>query len=952
MINIIIFSLFMCILNAEAAEAAEAAEDPGLLTGAFAQQKYSILRSKLAKYEITVKNSMVMEMCCVLSKFECFQSVDSWTKIDIDTILYTLSQKSSRNPRELAKTFRDQSAKVKKSPTKIKLFHALGQCVPAIQVNADEMKAIFSCCTNMQMSDLTVSYIRSRYKNQVFSQRFSLGLQEALWKYVMCPKSADQRLQPDKAAAEDSDLLTGEAAKRNYRTFQHNFVRYGITCEKSAMLRICWELSQSDCFQNAAEFIMPTEINIILYNLRKQSERNADELAKIFRNEDAMLGAGKVSVVRIIDALNRCVPPVHPNDKKDLKTILQCIPDVHRRRQIVRNIRLDYTGEPSPERYSKSLKNLFWKLSSEFVQDSQPNTDAADWLAGEAAKRHYSALHANFAQHGITLKKSFMLQVCCALSKSDCFQKSRTWLQVDIDIILYSLCKESFIHAAELAQTFRDQDAKVSENVMILDAFSRCIPQVQSDDLEAILICVPNMLDREIRLNSMRVRCVRSDVQRFSPELRNILFTISPESLHKASLLETDTAEDLGWLTGAAAKRHYSILRSKLRYYDITVENSLVLRVCCELSKSDCFQKAKPWLQVEIDIILYSLCKESFINAAELAQTFRNQDAQMSRKNAMILDAFSRCIPEFQSGDLEAIVLCFPNVLDRDRHLSDIRMRCLRSDSQRFSSELSNIVCKLSSEFVQDSQPDIDAAQGPAWFTGAAAQRNYSILRSNLEKYDITVKNSPMLQVCRALSQPDCFQNADVWLQTDIETILYTLCKKSYSNAEELAKTFSAEGAKVSQGDAVLLHAFARCVPEFQSGDVEAILRYFPMLDVSQRSTYVCRIIERYKLTDATRFSKELTDVLCQMNPAFAPDPEFKNLLAYVWYSPLDSKTPVEKSAIQRQMDIVKELPNMLDWVARTMKKIPNESASCKESIHSGLITKSLYSLYARPSER
>ncbi|MCY4414410.1 MAG: hypothetical protein OXC30_05480 [Alphaproteobacteria bacterium] len=355
MLNIIIFSLSMFVLNTNAAE------DPGWFTGEAVQRDYRILRSNLEKYDITVENSMVLYICCVLSQPDCFQSVNAWVKTDINTILYTLSQKSVSEADTLAQTFREESGKVIKSLTKKNMFDALGQCVPAIHPN--DMESILSCFPNMPMRFATVSNIMWRYENVKSSQRFLLSLKETLWKYVMCPEHASQDSQSDTDAAEAPVWLTSEAAKRHYCTLQSNLATYGVKVDKSIMLQVCCALLESE-YESYTKICVKTDIDTIMYLLCKESSINAEKLAETFIAEEGGLQQG---VSTLIDAFGRCVPEVQPNA---MEAILFFVPNVCDRLSVVRNIKSRYQNEVDSERFSPALKHILSQYMMKMCPES------------------------------------------------------------------------------------------------------------------------------------------------------------------------------------------------------------------------------------------------------------------------------------------------------------------------------------------------------------------------------------------------------------------------------------------------------------------------------------------------------------------------------------------------------------------------------------------------------
>ncbi len=180
LMNIIIFSLFMCVFNTDAAEAP--AEMPDCLAGEAAKTYCVNLLSNLGRHNMTPENSVMLQVCCALLEFDyvwfagIFVQEDIFVKIDINAILYTLSQKSSSNAEQLLHIFREEDDKVNRD--EVMICHALGRCVPAFQPN-DIKKIVYDFPQVLQQSDIVSSFI-SRYAS-ADSKRFSTGLQHLLW---------------------------------------------------------------------------------------------------------------------------------------------------------------------------------------------------------------------------------------------------------------------------------------------------------------------------------------------------------------------------------------------------------------------------------------------------------------------------------------------------------------------------------------------------------------------------------------------------------------------------------------------------------------------------------------------------------------------------------------------------------------------------------------------------
>ena len=520
------------------------------------------------------------------------------------------------------------------------------------------------------------------------------------------------------------------------------------------------------------------------------------------------------------------------------------------------------------------------------------NADAAEaaadpgWLTGVAARSNYSTLQYNLIPYGITFKQSVMLQVCAGLSQSVLFQNENPVRKAEIDIILCLLCQKSVENAAVLAKTFHEEDESMcAGRALITESFGRCVPPlnlVHPDYIKKIQKIFDLLRKHPLMNNPGREKgdkvvhdlnrryYKREGFDRFSLELQNNIWRVYPISADTDSQPETYSAEGIGWLKGESAKRHYTILQSNLEKKKTTVRNSLMLQVCCALSQTDCSQDKQSMLKIEIATILYILSQESSSNAEGLAETFRGEDAQVSQGKRSVIEAFGRCIPKVTPNSMEPIFRCLPNDYNMAQGLYKIRRYYKLKGTQRFSILLKSILWERYSKAAgADSQPDTGAAQAVVGLTGESAKKYYGILKSKLEQDGITVANSVMLKVCGELSQSDCFQKEHTELQVGIATALYILCQESVRNAKGLAHTFSKEGEKVSQGQATILEAFGRCVPEIKPNDLEEILS--SLLNVHKSSAVVFNIRIRYTCEGFARFALALQNLLSDMGRKFMP---------------------------------------------------------------------------------
>ncbi|MCY4414601.1 MAG: hypothetical protein OXC30_06470, partial [Alphaproteobacteria bacterium] len=495
-----------------------------------------------------------------------------------------------------------------------------------------------------------------------------------IFSLFMCMVNADAA-----EAAADPGWLTGVAARSNYSTLQYNLIPYGITFKQSVMLQVCAGLSQSVLFQNENP-VRKAEIDIILCLLCQKSVENAAVLAKTFHEEDESMCAGRALIT---ESFGRCVPPlnlVHPDYIKKIQKIFDLLrkhplmnnPGREKGDKVVHDLNRRYYKREGFDRFSLELQNNIWRVYPISADtDSQPETYSAEgigWLKGESAKRHYTILQSNLEKKKTTVRNSLMLQVCCALSQTDCSQDKQSMLKIEIATILYILSQESSSNAEGLAETFRGEDAQVSQGKRsVIEAFGRCIPKVTPNSMEPIFRCLPNDYNMAQGLYKIRRYYKLKGTQRFSILLKSILWEryskaagadsqpdtgaaqavvgLTGESAKKyygilKSKLEQDgitvaagadsqpdtgAAQAVVGLTGESAKKYYGILKSKLEQDGITVANSVMLKVCGELSQSDCFQKEHTELQVGIATALYILCQESVRNAKGLAHTFSKE---------------------------------------------------------------------------------------------------------------------------------------------------------------------------------------------------------------------------------------------------------------------------------------------------------------------------------------
>ena len=687
-------------------------------------------------------------------------------------------------------------------------------------------------------------------------------------------------------AGEGPELLTSQSAASNYRMLHLNLAQSGFIAARSLMLYICRALSEPHWFRNE-NHLLQIDINIILYALSQESAQDPFKLADIFHAADDLVFNGGE---RVCGALSQCVPELHPT----YDCIKNCFPNESERSSLVDRIQSRY-AKKHLERFSLSLKYAVWKVEP---VDSVTHAKRHAWLTGASVKRHYKGLESNLAKKFVTVKNSVMLQVCFVLSQKDFWEKTDIMLEADIETILYLLFHESKKNADTLAQTFRAKDMQISTGSSIMYAFKQCVPDFGFHKIETVLGCLPSMYERSEIVHSTKKRYTRlSDISRFSGSLREILSKwkkripdqyaqplqdqmrgavvqqCPPQPLQHPSSAEgpCEATKVTDWFTGAAAQRHYRKLTSALEQYRMTPENSMMLYICSVLSRPDFFQNANCVLQTDIEIIMYTLSQKSTQNSFALKCTFLENDA-MSRQGSLSY-AFALCLPELNLDVCRTILKCFPQV--HDQFVVDLIMeRYQKQGVARCSESLHYAVWKMA------SVGKVDHAARLAWWSAKSAQKNFRILQVNLEREHVEVADSAMLQVCCALSQPDFFQKTDIRLESDIETLLYLLCKESESNAEKLAQTFRQEDDKIAKGATTILNALGVCAPPLQPHDIQKVLAFLP--NVYNRNNIMKSVKYRYDRVGEQKFSGSLRAVLSNWkrypNPECTPQSQTADL--------------------------------------------------------------------------
>ena len=415
--------------------------------------------------------------------------------------------------------------------------------------------------------------IKCRYEKQD-EDRFSDALKYAVWKAE--PANQDSRRL---------DLLTGASAKRNCLQLKSNLEQSGFIVENSVMWKICDKLSHSDYFQTT-DIWLEADIEVTLSLLRQESSKNAAEIAHSFRKADKSLREGRF----IGYAFAECVPATgvpatryHRCNK--IQRILNRLPDVYNRDQILRYAEERYKRKGF-QKFSASLKNIFWKMSLESTHQGRPSdagavSSASDeerpWFKRKPAQEHCGMLEAQLRQKAMTVENSSMLFLCRELSRHDCDLDTNFLVRTDIKTVLYLLCQKSLCQkiempSDELAEIFRKEDDKLNQREMLhalcqpvpkrppravkdvlsefspqavremLHALGRSVPQMQPQAVKDVLFDFPSQAvidtyftfpgekNRYKILEDIKKRYTeKKDAERFQPLLDNILALVESD---------------------------------------------------------------------------------------------------------------------------------------------------------------------------------------------------------------------------------------------------------------------------------------------------------------------------------------------------------------------------------------------------------------------------------------
>ncbi|MCY4414370.1 MAG: hypothetical protein OXC30_05280 [Alphaproteobacteria bacterium] len=424
MINIIIFSLFMCILNTNAAEAEVWAIPDWLQVDATKRYCFA-LQSNLAQYDVAVKKSVMLQVCHELS--EQLQNVSSNTRLflfllkrDIGIILYTLYTESLKHPDRLAQTFCDEDAKVGAGDA---IRDAFGRCVPPFQ--RGDITAILKSVPRMPGRSKTVNGMKRRYENKEGSERFSPLLTRLLCKQgkiaklnpdsqypesalprqsdVISTESASQDSQSDasvvsSSSGEQSDVISTESASQdsqpdasvvssssgeedlcftrksvqeNYEILQSNLAKRFVTVENSFMLRVFCSLLESDYrwFEGTFVHAATPEQAVILEQSDTLVKIDIDAILHTLSQESSSDATQLDQIFRAEDAkvckddmmiFDALDRCVPKVDLDDIDEIVSFFPQVREQFDAVCDIRGRYERADS-QRFSSALEHLCWK---------------------------------------------------------------------------------------------------------------------------------------------------------------------------------------------------------------------------------------------------------------------------------------------------------------------------------------------------------------------------------------------------------------------------------------------------------------------------------------------------------------------------------------------------------------------------------------------------------------
>ncbi|MCY4413806.1 MAG: hypothetical protein OXC30_02330, partial [Alphaproteobacteria bacterium] len=449
---------------------------------------------------------------------------------------------------------------------------------------------------------------------------------------------------------------------------------------------------------------------------------------------------------------------------------------------------------------------IFAIFMSIFHTDAAEGPDNRVWFTGETVASNCRALKDNLEHCGLVVAESALFQVFAALSQRDFFQNASPVLQVDVEVLLHVLRKESETCPYQLAQRFYHNHCDAIYSQIILH-LGQCVPKIDiyDEDIQKILACFPKVLKRDAIKANIERRYQKQNSERLSPSLKHALFTMFLESEYKGLEHDKHFVEVLSWLKGESAQTYYGTLTANLARQRFAVECSPMLEVCGALSQSDFFQKVDLWLKVDINILLHFLCEESGKNPEKLASSFREKDSQvreMKEGEKTILYVFGQCVSEVQTDDLKRMLKCLPKILGQR---SFIKRRILRRyqkvGAERFSEELQNTLFKWKMTAESDHQDPESTHQGrPSdagavssasdeerpWLKEKSAQEHCGMLEAQLRQKAMTVENSSMLFLCRELSRHDCDLDTNFLVRTDIKTVLYLLCQKSLCQKIEM----------------------------------------------------------------------------------------------------------------------------------------------------------------------
>jgi len=412
-------------------------------------------------------------------------------------------------------------------------------------------------------------------------------------------------------------------------------------------------------------------------------------------------------------------------------------------------------------------------------------------------------------------------------------------------------------------------------------------------------------------------------------------------------MFNTDAAyesEARGWLTRESAVKNYTIFKSTIAAH-LGFKDSLMLQVCSSLLESDyrwfenthlhaansehadTLERAVGLVKIDIDAILYVLCRKSLQSsnkAEELANTFRNGDEEV-RKGAMICDAFARCVPEFKPYGVEEILDRVLDLKNNHKRLSNLKKRYVKEGLQRFSAALIHLL----------------------W------EKDYSLSHSEPKAHtaicSIHKDHCPFLQQFLYHDQHQHPMQAELMPQCD--PLMYSDVMSPACDPTPQPMT----GFAVPQW---YQRPFLQQLLSHDQHQHPVQAELMPQCDPLMQSVVMCPTGE-YQYAQPFPFQQPMTGfAVPQCDPLTQSDVRYpacssqlqrtdsenrlEHLKAYVWrgVAPnLDPDAPdyVGCAYAHRPVDILDELPKMLDRIGRRFQNIPATLVACAHNVHARL---------------